>query len=55
MILNSFSVGFLVINIFNKLLIKGYMKSICVGSGLIALDIILNGNPNIPPKYQAGG
>ena len=31
------------------------MKSICVGSGLIALDIILNGNPNTPPKYQAGG
>lgn len=31
------------------------MKSICVGTGLVALDIILNGSLNTPPKYQAGG
>ncbi len=31
------------------------MKSICVGTGLVALDIILNGSPSTPPKYQAGG
>ncbi len=31
------------------------MKSICIGTGLVALDIILNGNPQTPPKFSIGG
>lgn len=31
------------------------MKSICVGTGLVALDIILNGSLSTTPKYQTGG
>jgi sugar/nucleoside kinase (ribokinase family) len=27
----------------------------CVGTGLVALDVILNGNPLTPPKLYAGG
>jgi sugar/nucleoside kinase (ribokinase family) len=27
----------------------------CTGTGLLALDVILNGNPETPPKFQAGG
>lgn len=30
-------------------------KSLCWGSGLIALDVILNGSPSTPPKLTAGG
>ena len=30
-------------------------KPICWGSGLLALDVILNGSPNTPPKLTAGG
>jgi len=30
-------------------------KSVCVGTGLVALDVILNGNPSDPPKFFAGG
>lgn len=30
-------------------------KSVCFGTGLIALDVILNGNPNTQPKFQTGG
>jgi fructokinase len=28
---------------------------ICIGTGLIALDVILNGKPETPPKLHAGG
>jgi len=28
---------------------------VCVGTGLLALDVILNGRPETPPKFQAGG
>lgn len=31
------------------------MKLTCVGTGLLALDIILNGNPSTPPKFHVGG
>jgi sugar/nucleoside kinase (ribokinase family) len=27
----------------------------CIGTGLLALDVIVNGNPQTPPKYFAGG
>lgn len=27
----------------------------CVGTGLVALDVVLNGNPLTPPKLHAGG
>src|SRR6185312_671542 len=30
-------------------------KNRVVGAGLIALDVILNGNPETPPVYYAGG
>jgi len=30
-------------------------KSVCIGAGLIALDVVINGNPNIPLKLFAGG
>jgi len=30
-------------------------KSVCWGSGLLALDVILNGSPSTPPKLTAGG
>jgi sugar/nucleoside kinase (ribokinase family) len=30
-------------------------KPICWGSGLLALDVILNGSPTTPPKLTAGG
>lgn len=30
-------------------------KPICYGTGLIALDVILNGDPATPPKLSAGG
>jgi sugar/nucleoside kinase (ribokinase family) len=30
-------------------------KAVCVGTGLVALDIILNGNPKTPPKFYTGG
>ena len=30
-------------------------KPICIGTGLIALDVVMNGNPKIPLKLFAGG
>jgi sugar/nucleoside kinase (ribokinase family) len=30
-------------------------KPICIGAGLVALDIVMNGNPKIPLKLFAGG
>lgn len=30
-------------------------NSICIGSGLVALDVVINGNPEIPLKLYAGG
>lgn len=30
-------------------------KPVCWGSGLLALDVILNGSPSTPPKLTAGG
>ena len=30
-------------------------KAICFGTGLVALDVIMNGNPNTQPKFLAGG
>ena len=34
---------------------KRSSKAVCFGAGLIALDIVLNGNPNTNPKFYAGG
>jgi len=28
---------------------------ICIGTGLLALDVVFNGNPNVKPNYWAGG
>lgn len=30
-------------------------KPICIGTGLVALDVVMNGNPQIPKKIFAGG
>lgn len=30
-------------------------KVVCIGTGLVALDVILNGKPETPPKFHAGG
>lgn len=30
-------------------------KPICIGAGLVALDVVINGNPKIPLKLYAGG
>lgn len=30
-------------------------KDVCIGTGLVALDVILNGKPETPPKLHAGG
>lgn len=30
-------------------------KAICFGIGLVALDVVINGNPNTQPLFQAGG
>jgi len=38
----------------NKIIEKGF-NPICIGSGLIALDVLINGNPKIPLKFFAGG
>lgn len=32
-----------------------YPKPVCVGTGLIALDVVVNGNSNAQPKLWAGG
>lgn len=29
--------------------------NVCLGVGLVALDVVLNGNPKTPPKFFAGG
>ncbi|HTN07599.1 hypothetical protein [Agriterribacter sp.] len=34
---------------------KRSSKAICFGAGLVALDVIMNGNPNTQPKFLAGG
>ena len=34
---------------------KRSRNAICFGTGLVALDIILNGNPNAIPKLMTGG
>lgn len=30
-------------------------KPVCTGTGLIALDVVINGNPQTPPRLSAGG
>lgn len=30
-------------------------KNVCIGTGLVALDVVLNGNPKTPAKLYAGG
>lgn len=30
-------------------------NNVCIGAGLVALDVILNGKPETPPKFHAGG
>src|SRR5258706_6678272 len=30
-------------------------KAVCIGTGLVALDVIMNGDPNTQPKFLAGG
>jgi len=34
---------------------KKSSSAICFGTGLVALDIIMNGNPNTEPRFLAGG
>jgi len=31
------------------------INPICIGAGLVALDVVINGNPKIPLKLFAGG
>ncbi len=38
-----------------KRLKTNYPKPICIGTGLIALDVVINGDPKTPPKFWAGG
>ncbi len=37
------------------LFLKASESSVCGGTGLIALDVIINGKPNLPPRLFAGG
>lgn len=39
----------------NHIKIKKVNKNVCIGIGLIALDVILNGKPETPPKFYVGG
>jgi sugar/nucleoside kinase (ribokinase family) len=39
----------------NKIKRRVNKKPICIGAGLVALDVILNGDPKTPPKIFAGG
>ncbi len=39
----------------NKVKIPNKNELICVGTGLVALDVILNGSPSTPAKLCAGG
>jgi fructokinase len=32
-----------------------YPKPTCIGTGLVALDVVINGNPDLPPMLRAGG
>ena len=34
---------------------KHNANAVCIGTGLLALDVILNGSPTTPPKFNAGG
>lgn len=34
---------------------KKSSRAICFGSGLVALDVIMNGDPNTQPRFLAGG
>lgn len=34
---------------------KHNTNAVCIGTGLLALDVILNGSPATPPKFNAGG
>lgn len=34
---------------------KRTSKAVCFGAGLVALDVIMNGNPNTNPRFLAGG
>lgn len=34
---------------------KRTSKAVCFGAGLVALDVIMNGNPNTEPRFLAGG
>lgn len=34
---------------------KRSSKAVCFGAGLLALDIVINGNPNTEPRFLAGG
>lgn len=35
--------------------VKKSPQAICFGAGLVALDVIMNGNPNTQPRFLAGG
>ncbi|RSK47467.1 carbohydrate kinase family protein [Hymenobacter rigui] len=35
--------------------LENIKQPVCIGTGLVALDIVLNGNPITPPAYYAGG
>jgi fructokinase len=32
-----------------------HSKPVCIGTGLVALDVVINGDPNSPPKLWTGG
>ena len=36
-------------------IVNSNKNNICVGTGLVALDVILNGKPETPPKLHTGG
>jgi fructokinase len=39
----------------NKMKSKNSKKPVCIGAGLVALDVVINGNPKVPLKLFAGG
>jgi fructokinase len=30
-------------------------KPVCIGSGLVALDVVISNNPSVPNQFLAGG
>lgn len=39
----------------NQVFSVSHPAPICIGTGLLALDVVFNGDPNVKPNYWAGG